>query len=104
MDLRKATPHIQLIEALMDSGGPHSELEWAARREIASLRERLEEQQVVALGQESRRWLRMDDDKILALLIEDIMGAELLFDRAQAVATYREYAHALEALKGAEGR
>jgi len=48
MDFRKATPHNQLIEELMDSGRPHSELEWAARREIASLREKLGEIESIA--------------------------------------------------------
>jgi len=38
----------------------------------------------------------MDEDKILALLLDDIVKAQSLLDRAQAVATYREYAHALE--------
>jgi len=46
----------------------------------------------------------MDNDKIIALLMQDIADATTLTERHLAVATYREYAHALEALKGAEGR
>ena len=42
-ECKQATPHAALIERLMDCNQPKSELEWAARREVLSLRKKLRE-------------------------------------------------------------